>query len=54
MTRLKGTLYEYIYAIVSLNSPQPKVVEKIKTSFMFSKFFGTIPCTLWDNVEKML
>jgi hypothetical protein len=35
MTRIKGTLYEDIYANISLNS---KVVEKIKSLFMFSDF----------------
>jgi hypothetical protein len=31
---------------------QTKVVEKIKTRFMFSIFFLRNSCLLWDNVEK--
>ena len=36
---MKGTSYEDIYANISLNSPHPKVVEKIKIRFIFSNFF---------------
>jgi hypothetical protein len=31
---------------------QTKVVGKIKTHFVFSKFFFRKSCRLWDNVEK--
>jgi hypothetical protein len=31
---------------------QTKVVEKIKTHFVFSTFFFQKTCRLWDNVEK--
>ena len=31
---------------------QTKVVEEIKTHFMFNNFFPRKSCRLWDNVEK--
>jgi hypothetical protein len=31
---------------------QTKVVEKIKTHFIFNNFFPSKLCSLWDNVGK--
>ena len=43
----------YIYDNTSPNSLlQAKVLEKVKTHFIWNNFFSRKSCRLWDNVEK--
>jgi hypothetical protein len=59
LTRATGTLREYQYTFLIISRPlllgyykmfQAKVVEKIRTHFMFNKFFWQ-SCRLWDVVK---